>query len=59
LISALAISAAVSVAAENMGGELVQPIGKTSGKATRGSSPSATGNTTPRRGISSIARLIR
>ena len=54
----LARSAAILVAAQKMGGEFVHPMGKTRGKATKGSCPSLTGKTTPSLGMSSTARLI-
>ena len=53
------MSADVSVAAENIGGEFFQPIGKTNGKATNFSWPGREGKTTPRRGMSVGARFIR
>ena len=48
----LATSAAVSVAAQKLGGEFTHPMGSTSGNATRGSGESLCGNTTPRQGTS-------
>ena len=47
-----AMSAAVSVAAEKMGGEFFHPIGRTSRSTTNGFEPSLTGKTTPSRGMS-------
>ena len=58
-MSVFARLAAVSVALQNMGGELAHPMGSTRGKATSGSSPSWTGKTTPSFGISSTARSMR
>ena len=58
-MAVFARSAAVSVAAQKMGGEFAHPMGSTRGKATSGSSPSRTGKTTPSFGISSTARSIR
>ena len=52
-MKALAMSALVSVAAQNAGGEFTHPMGRTKGKAKRGSSPSLTGKTTPSFGMSS------
>ena len=51
-IAKLARSAAVSVATQNAGGELVQPMGRTNGKATRGGVPGLVGNTRPNFGTS-------
>ena len=59
LMRMLARSAMVSVAVEKMGGLLVHPMGRTSGKAMSGSAPGGVGKTTPSFGMSSMPRAIR
>jgi len=51
-------SVMVSVAAQKMGGELVQPIGRASGNATRGWSEASVGKATPRSGMCRGARWM-
>ena len=55
----LATSAAVSVAAQKAGGELIQPMGSTRGSATNGSFAKLLGKTTPRCGTSLGATSMR
>jgi len=43
-------SVTVSVAVQKNGGELVQPMGKANGNATRAGCPVGVGNTTPKSG---------
>jgi len=51
-------SATVSVAVQKSGGELVQPIGRASGKAISGGWPCWVGNVTPKAGMCLGARWI-
>jgi hypothetical protein len=50
-ILALAMSAMVSVPVQKIGGLFFHPIGKTSGKAIRGSLPGRVGKMTPNLGM--------
>ena len=55
----LARSATVSVTAQKAGGDCVQPMGRASGKATKGASPGRDGMVTASFGISSIRSQTR